>query len=883
MQDSPPYVRDDIARLVPELTSASTGTAFGEAPRQRLFAAVLQCWTAVHQRQPLLIIIEDLHWSDGTTRDFLTYLSAQGGTGAVPVILTSRPGDISGDDGAEVWSATLVSTGRWQRIHLPPLTSREVEKMAASVAPDPLSVDQMAALVRRGEGNPFFVEQLLASGEVTMLSEELAELLRSRAAATTAVAHDVLRVLAVAGRPLSDDELATVTGHGADRIRGALRELVGAALARLAADGLCTLRHALVGEAIEAAMFAGERAELHAAVAGLLMVRADPSLAAEAAHHLRRAGRECEELPVRIRAAEYCEQVRGYAEAAQHWARAVDLAEEYDDEQVAALALSGFRAAGRAGSADRFLDHAERGKRAAVRHGQHQLHATLLTGTAGVHHPDRTLEHGLTELQAAVHEFRELPPSTEQTEALIILYWLHRARGRPEEALPHLQRAVEMEKTLETNSVAGLATLAQALTLDGEVEAGLAALAEARERMEPDADMVSVMRLALAETDTFLKLNRLEEVTTVGLTVWHRLQANGLAGTYMATGVLCNAGEALRGLGQIDQFRLLVEPLTTDQAIEPASWVAHRERCWADLYAGRLGAATDRLNQILSRTRQLSFEEKGELAQLRIEVALWRNDPQAAVDIALQTVEGTAGVAPDGWAARLLTTGMWACADLVEDARAHRDDTRVRAGQQAAMHMQAVRADLRRDPFAEHPWFVTATVEGREWAAELNRCHEVNQPDLWLAVAQEWETFNRPHRAGYAWWRAAQALLNLGQRGPAASALQTAHQHADHHVPLTDAVTHLARLSRVTLESPSIASETPTQMASAPPVLGLTSRELDVLRLLTEGLTNAEIGSRLYMSPKTASVHVTAILRKLHATNRVHAAAIAERLGLTIT
>ena len=213
--------------------------------------------------------------------------------------------------------------------------------MAASVAPDPLSVDQIAALVRRGDGNPFFVEQLLASGEVTMLSDELAELLRSRAAATTPAAHDVLRVLAVAGRPLSDDELATVTGHDADRVRGALRELVGAALARLTVDGLCTLRHALLGEAIEAGLFAGERAELHGAVAGLLMDRADPSLAAEAAHHLRRAGRERDELPVRIAAAEYCDQVRGFAEASRHWARAVDLAEEFDDEQVAALALRG--------------------------------------------------------------------------------------------------------------------------------------------------------------------------------------------------------------------------------------------------------------------------------------------------------------------------------------------------------------------------------------------------------------------------------------------------------------------------------------------------------------------------------------------------------------
>ena len=207
----------------------------------------------------------------------------------------------------------------------------------------------------------------------------------------------------------------------------------------------------------------------------------------------------------------------------------------------------------------------------------------------------------------------------------------------------------------------------------------------------------------------------------------------------------------------------------------------------------------------------------------------------------------------------------------------------VRAGHQAAEQVEVVRADLLRDPFAEHPFFLTATVEGREWAAELNRCQGDNQPESWLAVAQEWETFNRPHRAGYAWWRAAQALLNLGHRGPATSALQTARQRSDQHAPLTDAVTHLARMARVTLQPPSTAPETPNEVPTAPPVLGLTSRELDVLRLLTEGLTNAEIGSRLYMSPKTASVHVTAILRKLHATNRVQAAAIAERLGLTST
>ena len=112
----------------------------------------------------LLIIIEDLHWSDSTTRDFLTYVSAQRGTGSVPVVVTSRPGDISDDSAVAVWSAALVSAGRWKQIHLPPLTPHEVEKMAASMAPDPLSVDQIAALVGRGDGNPFFVEQLLGLG-----------------------------------------------------------------------------------------------------------------------------------------------------------------------------------------------------------------------------------------------------------------------------------------------------------------------------------------------------------------------------------------------------------------------------------------------------------------------------------------------------------------------------------------------------------------------------------------------------------------------------------------------------------------------------------------------------------------------------------------------
>jgi DNA-binding NarL/FixJ family response regulator len=86
----------------------------------------------------------------------------------------------------------------------------------------------------------------------------------------------------------------------------------------------------------------------------------------------------------------------------------------------------------------------------------------------------------------------------------------------------------------------------------------------------------------------------------------------------------------------------------------------------------------------------------------------------------------------------------------------------------------------------------------------------------------------------------------------------------------------LAGRARIPLQAP-VAAATP---AEVPPPGGLTGRELAVLRLLAAGRTNAEIGAQLYISPRTAGVHVTNILRKLGVSSRVQAAAVAERAGL---
>jgi DNA-binding NarL/FixJ family response regulator len=155
----------------------------------------------------------------------------------------------------------------------------------------------------------------------------------------------------------------------------------------------------------------------------------------------------------------------------------------------------------------------------------------------------------------------------------------------------------------------------------------------------------------------------------------------------------------------------------------------------------------------------------------------------------------------------------------------------------------------------------------------------VSDPAAWSVAGEQWEALEYRHRAGYARWRQAEALLATPHgRAAAAAVLPTAAGLAVEHVPLTRAIQDLARRARIDLDAPAEPAqpdEPPTARA-----FGLTDRELDVLRLLGQGKTNPEIAAALFISPRTAGVHVTHILRKLDATTRVQAATIAERAGL---
>src|SRR5262249_31380596 len=172
--------------------------------------------------------------------------------------------------------------------------------------------------------------------------------------------------------------------------------------------------------------------------------------------------------------------------------------------------------------------------------------------------------------------------------------------------------------------------------------------------------------------------------------------------------------------------------------------------------------------------------------------------------------------------------------------------------------------------------------------AEWTRVARPSDPDRWAEAANAWDELGCPWPAAYARWRLAEALLQRGappdqataplpRRGAGAPACELGAR------PLLAEVEWLARRARIELAPEPVAvdaADGAAQPAAPGDELGLTPREREVLALVAEGRTNRQIAEALFISDKTASVHVSNILAKLGVTNRAEAAATVHRLGL---
>jgi DNA-binding CsgD family transcriptional regulator len=891
LEAAPAYVRPELARLLPRFAAGEPTEAESvDGWRyERLFAAVSELLAGTARRSPLALLVEDVHWADAATLDFMTYLIRVGRGDAMSVVVTCRSDETPLDAKVADWLTYVRRDAGVPEIRLGRLSPTEVTAQITGLLGKTPADQMVAEMYARAEGHPFFTEQLVAaaitdSGHVEQpvgLPARLAELLLARAALCGDDARAVLTALAVAGRPLPDGMLCEVTGLNQRSVVAAVRELNAARLLAAPADAGHQLRHALLTEAVAADLLPGERISLHERLARALETAGGATLGAEAAGHWAAAGRNSEELQARLTAAKAAEQVFAYADAAGHWRRAIELCQSEPDADLGGgadlahlylRAVDALEAAGeglQAGAVAeeayrRFADHPDRAT-AALIHLRAACMRALDSPTAG-----RPL------IEAALRLYEGTAPSAEHSMAW---YWyaaLFLQEAPPAEVLAALDRSLEIAEAAAAATLMPriLSGLAHQSFLRGEVEEGFRLLAKARNL--PDQDAWSVGTLAVFESDALLKVGKLEEATRVALRGDEVVRREGLGDSLYVTVILSNAVEGLLNRGRTVEAAALIDPRTTGP-VERDTVLLHACRAEIDLLRGEIDEAAERLAQTKA---EAILDISRELGERLAEVALWAGQPGEAlkeVQRLLERLEGTEWVILSGW---LLAVGMRACADLTEQARARRDQPAVQAARTAADDLVSWGKREHEMPFIAHPFLAANPAIRATWDAERGRAAGSSDAGAWSIAADRWDALGYRHRAGYARWRQAEALLALrhGSRAAAAAALSTAADLASEHVPLMTAIEDLARRARIDLSVP--ADPAPHGEVTTAHPFGLTDRELDVLRMLGQGKTNPEIAAALFISPRTAGVHVTHILRKLDASTRVQAATIADRAGL---
>ena len=909
--------RADLVRLIPELALRAADvpapTELDRAAQARLFELILGVFERLAASRPLVLEVEDVHWADRSTRELLGFLVRALRDEPVLIVLALRTDTQGAAVGNLAFVAEIEREEHVDRVDLGPFGRDEVEAQVGSLLdapPDPGVVDRLLA---RSDGNPFYVEELvLAGGELDLdVPPVLRDVLVARVAALSEAARGVLRCAALAGRRIDDELLAGVLEMPVRELAAALREAVASGIlvrggGRDGRDGPAVeFRHGLLQEVVRDELFPGERIALHAAFATALEARAaepragdEPATTpAEIARHWDAAHRPDRALGPTIQAALAAERVFAFGEAHRLWDRAGALAAAASDA-VETQAMT----------RDELLEHAAD---AAVLAGEYRSAITLgeaaIAAVDGARDPARS-GHLHDRLRWYLWEAGDRRAAAEAVEAALRLLptdvpSLARARalaqhagillfaGEYERSVAEASAAIEVARAVDAagEDALALGVLGWSLAVLGDPEAGIARFREGQAIAER---VQSVEGIALAAFNLASLLDR------IGQSEASRAAAADGYATTERLGVARTYGGLLLGFRAKAEFSLgRWDEADASTALGLRRGATDRAELWLTTNRARLLTARGEFEgagRLLRRAREIDdrlggTEFRTPLLTAEAELATWEGRIADVRAVAAQGIElAEKPGPPDPALAWLAATVLRAEADAAAAAGERATDA-----DRAALAAVVARIDRAAElAAATTVELLQGSRRGRALLglirAERARLMRSESPEGWAAVAAGWTEAGRPYPAAYAAYRAGAAILAAGgSRGDAAAALRTAAATARElgATPLLGLVERLARQARIDVGTADVtggatAGATGDGSDSTLTALGLTQREAEVLRLVAGGWTNQQIGDALFITRKTASVHVSNILGKLGVDHRTEAAAVAHRLGL---
>ena len=334
--------RADLGVLLPELDRGSLAPVAAITPsaRARLFEHLLGVVSRIASGSPLVLVIEDLHWADRSTRDVLFFLLRNLDEQRVLFVGTFRSDELHRQHPLRGFLAEVDRDRRVERLELAPLSHSELEAQISGILGEPPSRELADSIWRRAEGNPFYAEELLAAGDAgAALPLTLREILLTRVEAVSEDAQQLLRVLAAGGRRVSEALLAAVVMLSDPEREQALREAVRQQI--LVADAAAetyAFRHALLWEAVYSELLPGERGRLHSAFGDALdhhpeLVGQVGGTTSDLARHWYAAHDIGRALKASIEAGLTAERSYGFAEAGEQYGRALDLWDQAPDSE----------------------------------------------------------------------------------------------------------------------------------------------------------------------------------------------------------------------------------------------------------------------------------------------------------------------------------------------------------------------------------------------------------------------------------------------------------------------------------------------------------------------------------------------------------------------